>query len=185
MAAVSKNCQKLYIQTISFGHWRVIHLGPNGPLTTRLSNNDDCKGLLLLTSRVSAGRCRLTGPGSPPADLKQAQLAAAEHTTAAQSFAFARALGKLSATALELVERINQGPNASWMLLDPSIQSRVVKFRAGQSVLFAGPYGYGPPEIYVIVRELPERDGEAQYKIRSADSPRERVAKQSQLRPAG
>ena len=38
----------------------------------------------------------------------------------------------------------------------------VYKFRVGQTVLLLEPYGHGPPDMYVIVRELLERDGEAQ-----------------------
>jgi hypothetical protein len=36
--------------------------------------------------------------------------------------------------------------------------------------------------MYVIVRELPERDGEVQYRLRKKEEFQERVAKESQLR---
>ena len=58
----------------------------------------------------------------------------------------------------------------------------VYKFRVGQTVLLLEPYGHGPPDMYVIVRELPERDGEAQYRLRKKEDFQERVAKESQLR---
>ena len=61
-------------------------------------------------------------------------------------------------------------------------EETVVKFRVGQTVLFLDPYRHGPRERYVIVNELPERDGEVQYKIRKEQEHQERVAKQSQLR---
>jgi hypothetical protein len=39
-------------------------------------------------------------------------------------------------------------------------------------------------ELFEIVQELPESDGEYQYKIKSLDEPHLRVAKESQLRRA-
>ena len=60
------------------------------------------------------------------------------------------------------------------------------KFRIGQTVLFvAKPTHRGiVPETCVILRQLPESDGEFQYRIRSVHEPHEKVAKQSQLRSA-
>jgi hypothetical protein len=34
---------------------------------------------------------------------------------------------------------------------------------------------------YVVIRQLPERDGEFEYRIRSMSEPHERVARESQL----
>jgi hypothetical protein len=60
------------------------------------------------------------------------------------------------------------------------------KFRIGEKVQFlAGPgVRFATAEIYEIVQQLPESGGEYQYKIRSADEPHLRVAKESQLRRA-
>jgi hypothetical protein len=49
--------------------------------------------------------------------------------------------------------------------------------------LFAG-RGVRTAELFEIVQELPESDGEYQYKIKSLDEPHLRVAKESQLRRA-
>jgi hypothetical protein len=58
------------------------------------------------------------------------------------------------------------------------------KFRVGERVqLFAG-RGVRTAELFEIVQELPESDGEYQYKIKSLDEPHLRVAKESQLRRA-
>jgi hypothetical protein len=51
-----------------------------------------------------------------------------------------------------------------------------VHLRAGQGVRFA------TAEVFEIVQQLPERDGEHQYKIKSLDEPHQRVAKEGQLR---
>ena len=37
---------------------------------------------------------------------------------------------------------------------------------------------------YVVTMQLPERDGEFEYHIRSADEPHERIARESELREA-
>ncbi len=57
------------------------------------------------------------------------------------------------------------------------------KFRAGQRVTLAasftnrGAAGAG----YVVTRQLPERDGEFEYRIKSISEPHERVARESEL----
>jgi hypothetical protein len=57
------------------------------------------------------------------------------------------------------------------------------KFRAGQRVTLAGSAmsrraaGGG----YVITRQLPERGGEFEYRIKSVAEPHERVARESEL----
>jgi hypothetical protein len=59
------------------------------------------------------------------------------------------------------------------------------KFRVGEKVQFLAGQGAllsTTAEIFEIVQQLPERDGEYQYKIKSVDEPHLRVAKESQLR---
>jgi hypothetical protein len=57
------------------------------------------------------------------------------------------------------------------------------KFRVGESVHYnSGPAGRGGPSgVYKIVKVLPSEDDDQQYRIKSANEPHERVAKQSQL----
>jgi hypothetical protein len=59
------------------------------------------------------------------------------------------------------------------------------KFRVGEKVKFTSDPSYRHPEPsrdYLIVQQLPESDGEFQYRIRSVHEQRERIAKESQLR---
>ena len=58
------------------------------------------------------------------------------------------------------------------------------KFRVGEKVQFLGGQGvrFATAEIFEIVQQLPESDGECQYKIKSLDKPHLRVAKEYQLR---
>jgi len=57
------------------------------------------------------------------------------------------------------------------------------KFKVGQSVLYtSGPYGRGAASsIYTVTQLLPSEGDDRQYRIKSADEPHERVAKESQL----
>jgi hypothetical protein len=57
------------------------------------------------------------------------------------------------------------------------------KFKVGQSVLYtSGPYGRGgPSSVYKVTQLLPQEGDDRQYRIKSADEPHERVAKESQL----
>jgi hypothetical protein len=57
------------------------------------------------------------------------------------------------------------------------------KFRVGEKVQFLGGRGvrFATAEIFEIVQQFPEGDGECQYKIKS-DEPHLRVAKEHQLR---
>jgi len=59
------------------------------------------------------------------------------------------------------------------------------KFRVGQAVRFY-PNGMGahsaPHGTYVVMAELPEQDGEFQYRIKSIVERLERVARESELR---
>jgi hypothetical protein len=59
------------------------------------------------------------------------------------------------------------------------------KFRVGEKVQFLAGQGARlstAAEVFEIVQQLPERDGECQYKIKSLEEPHLRVAKESQLR---
>jgi hypothetical protein len=52
------------------------------------------------------------------------------------------------------------------------------KFRVGEKVqLLTGQVRFATAEVFEIVQELPESDGEYQYKIKSLDEPHLRVAK--------
>jgi len=57
------------------------------------------------------------------------------------------------------------------------------KFKVGQSVNFmSGPFGRGGSNsAYKITQLLPSEDDDCQYRIKNADEPHERVAKESQL----
>jgi len=55
--------------------------------------------------------------------------------------------------------------------------ARKVQFLAGQGALLST-----TAEVFEIVQQHPERDGEYQYKIKSLEEPHLRVAKESQLR---
>ena len=58
------------------------------------------------------------------------------------------------------------------------------KFKIGQQLFPARSVGLNVPDgAYVIVKRLPERDGEFQYQIKSVANPDERVVRESQLRP--
>jgi hypothetical protein len=59
------------------------------------------------------------------------------------------------------------------------------KFLVGEKVHLLARQGvlrFATAEVFEIVQQLPERDGEYQYKIKSLDEPHLRVAKESQLR---
>ncbi len=58
------------------------------------------------------------------------------------------------------------------------------KFRIGQKVqLVEGPRYLAPAQSgYEIVRQLPDRDGELNYRIKSRSEAHERVVGESQLR---
>jgi hypothetical protein len=53
------------------------------------------------------------------------------------------------------------------------------KFRVGQAVRFARSAPYG---TYIVMAELPEQDGEFQYRIKSIVERHERLARESELR---
>jgi len=56
------------------------------------------------------------------------------------------------------------------------------KFHVGQKVEMVPEDRFSPRGVFEIVRLLPPRDGEFQYRIKSIDEPHERVAKESLLR---
>jgi hypothetical protein len=60
------------------------------------------------------------------------------------------------------------------------------KFQVGQSVFFtSGPARLGGARgVYKIVKLLPTEGDDQQYRIKSANEPHERVAKESQLERA-
>ena len=64
---------------------------------------------------------------------------------------------------------------------------RTHKFLVGQSVHYTlGRYGSaGASGVYKIIRLLPPEGDDQQYRIKSANEPYERIAKESQLERAG
>jgi hypothetical protein len=57
------------------------------------------------------------------------------------------------------------------------------KFRVGQTVHYtSGPFGRGGTSgFYKVIQLLPPEGGDHQYRIKSANEPHERIAKESQL----
>lgn len=57
------------------------------------------------------------------------------------------------------------------------------KFRAGQRVVLAANFANrnGGGAGYVVTRQLPERGGEFEYRVKSVSEPHERVARESEL----
>ena len=56
------------------------------------------------------------------------------------------------------------------------------KFKVGQSVLLAPSYVSNlPGGSYVVTKQLPERNGEFEYRVRSVNEPHERVVRESEL----
>ena len=61
------------------------------------------------------------------------------------------------------------------------------KFTIGDNVEFLPAIGRtidAARGLYVVTMQLPDRDGEFEYRIRSADEPHERTARESELRGA-
>ena len=78
--------------------------------------------------------------------------------------------------------------NALPLCEDPRMRSKghppaEHKFRAGERVrLAARATKWGAAEGgYVVTKQLPERDGEFEYRIKSISEPHERVARESEL----
>ena len=56
------------------------------------------------------------------------------------------------------------------------------KFKVGQAVKYHPPrWIWAPPGTYLITAELPERNGEFEYHIRSVSEQNERMARESEL----
>jgi hypothetical protein len=60
------------------------------------------------------------------------------------------------------------------------------RFRLGQKVHFVRGYPYrnSASDLYEIVRQLPDSNGEYHYRIKSVGEPHERVVKESELEKA-
>jgi hypothetical protein len=56
------------------------------------------------------------------------------------------------------------------------------KFRIGQTVYMKPSFHRNVPGgAYIIVRRMPERDGEFEYRVRSTSEPHERVLSENEL----
>jgi hypothetical protein len=65
----------------------------------------------------------------------------------------------------------------------PEIEAVMHKFHLGQSVEYYVPRGIDAPRgAYVVTAKLPERDGQFEYRIRSATEQHERMVRESELR---
>ena len=59
------------------------------------------------------------------------------------------------------------------------------KFRVGQTVFLSPSFGRNVPGgAYTVTKRLPERDGQLEYRVKSANEPHERVAIEDQLSEA-
>jgi hypothetical protein len=58
------------------------------------------------------------------------------------------------------------------------------RFRPGQSVRFCHPSRNAPDGPYHVIRQLPQYDGDYQYRIKSAREEHERVVKEQDLERA-
>jgi len=58
------------------------------------------------------------------------------------------------------------------------------KFKVGDAVFFTPAVHQKPGGMYEVIKVLPDHNGEREYRIKSADEPYERVARESQLNPA-
>ena len=70
-----------------------------------------------------------------------------------------------------------------WVEKRPSDDMSEHKFRVGQSVNYlTAPHGRGPrSDVFKIMQCLPSQGGDYQYRIRGANEPHDRVAKESKL----
>ncbi len=60
------------------------------------------------------------------------------------------------------------------------------KFKIGQTVFLGRSLGLNiPGGSYTVVKRLPLRDGDFEYRIRGINEPFERVVRESQLRSVG
>jgi hypothetical protein len=59
------------------------------------------------------------------------------------------------------------------------------KFKIGETVFLKPSRGLNlPGGAYIVIKKLPEHDGEFEYRVRSSYEPHERVMRESQLRAA-
>ena len=64
----------------------------------------------------------------------------------------------------------------------PSLIDSAHQFKLGQIVEFHPLRKFSAARgMYLVTRELPERDGEFDYRIRSPNEPYERIARESEL----
>ena len=56
------------------------------------------------------------------------------------------------------------------------------KFQIGQTVFLTASLGRDiPAGAYIVTKKLPERSGEFEYRVKSANEPHERVVRESEL----
>jgi hypothetical protein len=58
------------------------------------------------------------------------------------------------------------------------------KFKIGQTVYLISFRENAPRGTYVVIKIMPEHDGEYEYQVRSSYEQHQRVVRESQLRPA-
>jgi hypothetical protein len=60
------------------------------------------------------------------------------------------------------------------------------RFKLGQAVRLSGSSRYRSSSegVFEVIRQMPDRDGELQYRIKSTHEPHERVVKESELERA-
>jgi len=108
---------------------------------------------------------------------------------------FSRALKKLDGSARTFSPSATNTSNVPIQAVHPSTPGHrggttfklittmpTYKFHVGQKVEMVPADRFSPQGVFEIVRLLPLRDGEFQYRIKSIDEPHERVAKESLLR---
>jgi hypothetical protein len=72
-------------------------------------------------------------------------------------------------------------PSGKIKSLGPTAMSDY-KFNIGQTVFLVRSFALNAPGgAYVITKQLPERNGEFEYRIKSATEPHQRVVRESQL----
>ena len=77
-----------------------------------------------------------------------------------------------------------QAENRAWgsACKEDNVSDR--KFKIGQTVRYTAPFGHVAAADYKVTQLLPAENDELQYRIKRADEPHERVAKESQLKRA-
>ena len=68
------------------------------------------------------------------------------------------------------------------VVLPPEGQAVMHKFHLGQTVEYHAPRGIDVPRgAYLVTAKLPERDGQLEYRIRSANEPFDRMVREFEL----